>query len=214
MPEDVIAAPPEHSAQNTGVQRRPGPPGAALESDCAKSKSESGKQSVVPFDTAAPKETTPIVGTPVEAAQSAFATGAEKTERRHFDEGVESVERRESLERPRPETSAQNVVTPLDLDRDVGNLGLEAYSPLVPPSLDAAAQLQSEAATLANLAEELAEQRRAESTEPPTVHFTIGRVEVRAIPPAAPRPAPTPPPRWTPALSLDEYLKQRNEGQR
>jgi hypothetical protein len=42
----------------------------------------------------------------------------------------------------------------------------------------------------------------------PTIKITIGRVDVRAIMPAAhvPRPAPTRP---KPALSLEDYLKQR-----
>ena len=48
----------------------------------------------------------------------------------------------------------------------------------------------------------------------PTVRVNIGRIEVRAITPPPPpvrRPATT---RSAPALSLDAYLKQRNEGQR
>jgi len=48
---------------------------------------------------------------------------------------------------------------------------------------------------------------------PPAIHVTIGRVEVRAVTPAAERARPherkTPP-----LLSLDEYLRQRNEGRR
>lgn len=53
------------------------------------------------------------------------------------------------------------------------------------------------------------------STEPPgetsTLQVTIGRVEVRAVNPPAPRPAP---PRSRPVLSLDSYLKQRRERRR
>lgn len=47
----------------------------------------------------------------------------------------------------------------------------------------------------------------------PTVHVTIGRVEVKAImPPVQPeRPKPSRP---GPTLSLEAYLKQRNEGER
>jgi hypothetical protein len=45
------------------------------------------------------------------------------------------------------------------------------------------------------------------SNEPPVIHVTIGRVEVRAImPPATPKVAPP----AAPKLSLEEYLKQRN----
>jgi hypothetical protein len=44
--------------------------------------------------------------------------------------------------------------------------------------------------------------------EPPAIHVTIGRVEVRAVMPrvAEPKPAPPSPPK----VSLEEYLKQRN----
>jgi hypothetical protein len=48
---------------------------------------------------------------------------------------------------------------------------------------------------------------------PPTVRVTIGRVEVRAVQPPPPPPSAAPV-QQGPALSLDEYLKQRNEGQR
>jgi hypothetical protein len=52
--------------------------------------------------------------------------------------------------------------------------------------------------------------------EPPvsttTIRVTIGRVEVRAITPPAPASQRTAPKRTVPALSLDEYLKQRNGG--
>ena len=47
----------------------------------------------------------------------------------------------------------------------------------------------------------------------PTIKITIGRVDVRAIMPAAPAPRPAPT-RPSPALSLDDYLKQREGGRR
>jgi hypothetical protein len=47
----------------------------------------------------------------------------------------------------------------------------------------------------------------------PTVHISVGRIEVRAVSQPAQPPARTPStPR--PKLSLDEYLRQRNEGKR
>lgn len=59
---------------------------------------------------------------------------------------------------------------------------------------------------------------RVAAPEPsaPTIRVAIGRIEVRAItPPPTPPPAqPSTPVRSGPALSLDEYLKQRNGGQR
>ena len=51
------------------------------------------------------------------------------------------------------------------------------------------------------------------SPSEPAIRVTIGRVEVRAILPE-PSPRRTPPARSRPAVSLDEYLTQRNRGQR
>jgi hypothetical protein len=45
------------------------------------------------------------------------------------------------------------------------------------------------------------------------VHISIGRIEVRAVTPPA-QPAARTPPAPRPKLSLDEYLRQRNEGKR
>jgi hypothetical protein len=53
--------------------------------------------------------------------------------------------------------------------------------------------------------------RRAEPP-PPAIHVTIGRVEVRAVPPAAPPPHPAQP--TAPRVSLDEYLRGRTGGRR
>jgi hypothetical protein len=54
----------------------------------------------------------------------------------------------------------------------------------------------------------------ANSEPGPTIRVTVGRIEVRAIPPPA-RPAPhSRPARSGPMLSLEEYLKQRQGGQR
>jgi len=47
---------------------------------------------------------------------------------------------------------------------------------------------------------------------PPSVQVTIGRVEVRAIMPPSSAPPRRLPPR--PRLSLDDYLKQRNNSAR
>jgi hypothetical protein len=43
----------------------------------------------------------------------------------------------------------------------------------------------------------------------PTIHVTIGRVEVRATVPAAPASKPRPAPQ---TMSLDDYLRQRSRG--
>jgi hypothetical protein len=58
----------------------------------------------------------------------------------------------------------------------------------------------------------VAEQRRGTPApqQAPTVHVTIGRIEVRAITPLSP-PAPSAAPAQPgPQLSLDDYLKQRS----
>ncbi|MCO5194761.1 MAG: hypothetical protein M9928_20435 [Anaerolineae bacterium] len=55
--------------------------------------------------------------------------------------------------------------------------------------------------------EPIAVPQQSQSTES-TIHVTIGRIEIRAN---TPQPQPTPPqPRFQPALTLDDYLKQRN----
>jgi hypothetical protein len=51
----------------------------------------------------------------------------------------------------------------------------------------------------------------------PRVRVTIGRVEVQAAPPPSPPPKPTPQPprpRYRPAMTLADYLDQRNGGKR
>jgi hypothetical protein len=65
--------------------------------------------------------------------------------------------------------------------------------------------------------EQAPRETRAFAPEPPapTIRVAIGRIEVRAItPPPAPPPRRESPVRSGPALSLDDYLKQRNGGQR
>ncbi|VVB53816.1 Uncharacterised protein [uncultured archaeon] len=60
-------------------------------------------------------------------------------------------------------------------------------------------------------------QQAAESEPPsaePTIKVTIGRVEVRAIMPSAPIAPASRSRTRSPTLSLNDYLKQRNEGQR
>jgi hypothetical protein len=55
---------------------------------------------------------------------------------------------------------------------------------------------------------ERAERIAAHDGEPPAVHVTIGRIEVRTA--APPSPPPAAPPAPAPRLSLDEYLRQQN----
>ena len=55
----------------------------------------------------------------------------------------------------------------------------------------------------------------ADDGAPPTVHVTIGRVEVRAVtPPQTRQPVPPARPRFQPPMTLDAYLKRRSEHHR
>jgi hypothetical protein len=50
------------------------------------------------------------------------------------------------------------------------------------------------------------------SSQEPTIHVTIGRIEVRAV---TERSAPEPPPtRANPTRTLDDYLRERDTGRR
>ena len=87
-------------------------------------------------------------------------------------------------------------------------LQVEMLTPRVPESVkpDSAARARGEPGRAQPLP---APRRPAQS--PPAVHVTIGRVEVRAVsPPPAARPVPAPPKPVTPAMSLADYLEQRN----
>jgi len=90
--------------------------------------------------------------------------------------------------------------TPVPLDSND-----EVMAPTQPRALAAAVTLPSAAAHW----------RPSALQQPPTVQVTIGRVEVRAVT-APPSAAPQRPleRRMAARLSLDEYLRQRNEGRR
>lgn len=70
--------------------------------------------------------------------------------------------------------------------------------------------VQQETAALARAAVARPEPASA-SPAPPTIHVTIGRIEVRATAASAPLPRKPAP---LPGMSLDEYLKMRNGGRR
>jgi hypothetical protein len=54
--------------------------------------------------------------------------------------------------------------------------------------------------------------KRQREEPSPEIRVTIGRIDVRAVQPAAPVPAP--PPRPAPHLTLDDYIQQRKQGLR
>lgn len=121
----------------------------------------------------------------------------------------------ETLPPPRPTPGTQ---TSLDASEDT--LGSKAtLDPLeppdaIPPDVPRIVHPQLNAPHV----ERGSQEPRAVGPEPsePAIRVSIGRIEVRAITP----PPPTPPAQRTtpvrpgPALSLDDYLKQRNGGQR
>lgn len=86
----------------------------------------------------------------------------------------------------------------------------DQVEPLLPPAYTPIQSRRMESPA----AGKRAETQRAEPPAPPTIRVTIGRIEVRAVTPAPPvAPAPVRTPRAAPALSLEDYLKQRNGGQ-
>jgi hypothetical protein len=72
------------------------------------------------------------------------------------------------------------------------------------------AELPSSSPTLPPIAES---SLQAEIKPQPLIRVTIGRIEVRAVSPPVPAPRPSTP-RPAPALSLQEYLEQRDGGKR
>ncbi len=88
--------------------------------------------------------------------------------------------------------------------------GSDLVEPLVPPANTYVQSRRLEAP----MAGKRGEAQRSETPAAPTIRVTIGRIDVRAVTPAPPAaPAPMRTQRAMPALSLEDYLKQRNGGQ-
>jgi len=99
------------------------------------------------------------------------------------------------LETSLPTPSAKLVKTKtVSKDKNQIVIQPDLSSPLKPPATPAVSLLQPS------------------PKEPPAIHVTIGRVEVRAMMPAAQ--VKPPPERSAPKMSLDDYLRSRNGGQR
>jgi len=121
-------------------------------------------------------------------------------------EPIETVPTENGIRSKKLETFAP--ITPLVRSKDLPAMKHSTgNSPSLLKSSVAEAHRQS---SLHEVGEKLAFSER--SSPPPTIRVTIGRVEVRAIMPPAP-PTRTKPARPGPALSLEDYLKQRNRGQ-
>jgi hypothetical protein len=86
--------------------------------------------------------------------------------------------------------------------------GAALHTDLAPPSLE----LAPPASVATSATPSRAAARTSPQVAPPTVHVTIGRVDVRAVVSApAPRPSPPAP---KPPLALEDYLRQRDRGER
>lgn len=134
------------------------------------------------------------------------------------------VPRESSTDQPRQDLSATRLrasVAP-SLDEAVGSVGppiqlpsavASAGSPVVPPARDAKELKPRLAAGRGTqvVPSSVTIHREMGATVPPAVHVTIGRLEIRAVPPARPEPKPV-----VTALpvrvTLEEYLKRRAEG--
>jgi hypothetical protein len=96
---------------------------------------------------------------------------------------------------PAPATRVEPQVVNLPEEPPAGR-GPQPGSPTVVPALPAPAPP--------------AAPREEQQPPRPAINVTIGRVEVRAV--FAPPPQPAPRPQPAPAMSLEEYLKQRDGG--
>ena len=114
--------------------------------------------------------------------------------------------RAQSTQQHRPINHNADRVTDTVIPSRVGPPQIESSAP-VPKSEPVTHRTISQAVPAA-----LPQVNRAEPQLPP-IRINIGRVDVRAIMPAAPPVAPMAP-RPKPALSLESYLKQREEGKR
>jgi hypothetical protein len=90
---------------------------------------------------------------------------------------------------------------------------VESSGPAQPPiqgPLTAGAELSGLATSQVRSRVEIQTKPASSSTAVPEINVTIGRIEVRAV--SAPVPIPTAPPPSKPRLSLDDYLRSRNQG--
>lgn len=85
-----------------------------------------------------------------------------------------------------------------------------ALDSLMEPLLSPAYRPGQSRAMASPAAEKRAGAQPAETQAESTIRITIGRIDVRAVAPAPAAPAPVKTKRPAPALSLDDYLKQRN----
>jgi len=187
-------------------------------------------------DGAAPRRARPApVVPPTDPARSVAVTVAERKARQHRNvaqPGFDKTERRSTRaldDQDRPTESRRHVVVaPTLAQRQRQDAGTDSLTPRqdyseTPLTIDSNAEAvppvhrQALAAVVAGpLPTGPAPQwRPAAAQQPPTIQVTIGRVEIRAVtPPPTAAPQRSAERRVAARLSLDEYLRQRNEGRR
>ena len=117
---------------------------------------------------------------------------------------VESQEEQKQAESPHPEAAKQSM-----RERDeVGTNPKVEMSPVpLIPKMEPGLQVQT-----FNAGDDSAADVSPTEEYAPDIHIRIGRIEVRAATPAPPQPVPRRTVTAQPQLTLEEYLRQRNEG--
>lgn len=115
----------------------------------------------------------------------------------HRSDQIETIEERSANSRTNPTRAESTLdIKPAVLARVITQPQVVSASPVLPgsPAKGAADGFDT----------------HQEPQSPPTIHVTIGRIEVRATP--APTATATGKSRQAPVVSLDDYLRQRNRG--
>jgi len=152
---------------------------------------------------------------PIQSAGEATTTGMNPSEREPVNLAVDNrrtvVRLQAAVELPVPaeQTVVKPVVSPLSHPerQPAAIAGNEPLTPAIQPRPVSPAQPRLNPVSQPAFGES----SNLRAAEAPTIQVTIGRIEVRATPPAAPVPKSRP---ASPTLSLDDYLRQRNEGRR
>jgi hypothetical protein len=221
--EQPLASVPEQPDPSLQTEMRPNPPALS---------SETSDTSIIGTDQAA-SEVRLSGFEPVKPAPAAMDTYV-KGIRRESPFAVQSIQPKESLapatasqaggaldsrsmrEPATPSAAGSNQNASPQSDRElslstVGPPWKEGSVKTSEPSITSSpARLQP---SVPNVTLSSMPQNNRSEQQQPAIRITIGRVDVRAIMPAVPPPAAAPV-RPKPALSLESYLKQREEGKR
>jgi hypothetical protein len=215
--EEIVAAPlPRRAARAPAGADVPAPLSASLHPLAAADAPESPLRPIAPpaLQYGSVPGEAPPQGEPAPAAQgSREAAALEERIRRAVAAAMEANE-------PQPEAPSflpairESAPRESVIEREVRTVEVRADGAMAGQRSPQQARIALAAPSpLPQRREPAAPRHAAAMAEPaPTVHVTIGRVEVRAIPPAAPLPAPVR--RTGPAVSLEDYLHRRDRGPR